>query len=80
MSVLGLSILLLGAAACVGLGVLLSSSRPRLPARWVNRSGRNCPSCGSGFRVRTVVSEDRLNGMLECRSCARVWDPEQHRV
>ncbi|WP_405387710.1 hypothetical protein OG596_06930 [Streptomyces sp. NBC_01102] len=73
-------LLVLGAAARVGLGVLLGSSSPRLPARRVNRSGRNCPNCGSGFRVRAVVPDDRPDGMLECRACSRVRDPEWHRA
>ncbi|MER6913522.1 hypothetical protein ABT354_17790 [Streptomyces sp. NPDC000594] len=74
---------MLGPVLLLALGVVvvatawaLSTWRPR--PRWARRRGRGCPGCG-GSRVRTVVSDDRLNGMLECRSCPRVWDPADHR-
>lgn len=76
MSVLGVALLLVLGVVVVGVTWLLSEWRPK--PRWLNRDGRKCPDCGGG-RTRTVVSDDRLNGMLECRTCSRVWNPEVHR-
>ncbi|GAA3114146.1 hypothetical protein ACFQ0X_42280 [Streptomyces rectiviolaceus] len=76
MSALGAILLLALLALIVGIVYMLASSGPTF--RWANRTGRNCPGCG-GFRVTTVVSDDRLNGYLECRACHRVWDPAAHR-
>ncbi|MEU5398291.1 hypothetical protein ABZ348_03210 [Streptomyces sp. NPDC005963] len=73
-----LGVILLVAFVVVVVVVTYAVSRWRPTPRWANRRGRNCPNCG-GFRVRTVVSDDRLNGMLECRACQRVWEPEDHR-
>ncbi|MFF8958535.1 hypothetical protein [Streptomyces sp. NPDC014894] len=75
MSVLGVVLLVAMAAVVVGVVYVLSTWRPS--PRWANRRGRNCPGCG-GFRARTVVSDDRLDGMLECRACHRVWEPADH--
>ncbi|MER7115681.1 hypothetical protein ACWGPQ_08010 [Saccharomonospora azurea] len=35
-----------------------------------------CPQCGSR-RWTTVVSDNRLNGLRECRACRLVWDPDR---
>jgi hypothetical protein len=71
----GLILLLVLGAAVVAIVWILSTWRPR--PRWANRRGRNCPQCG-GFRVRTVTGHGRLDGMLECRACHRVWNPADH--
>ncbi|MFE3093894.1 hypothetical protein ACFXG1_08690 [Streptomyces sp. NPDC059248] len=70
--------ILLGVLVVVVLGAVWAMQEWRPKFRWINRNGRNCPACG-GFRVTTVDNGTRLDGMLECRACARVWDPEQHR-
>ncbi|MTE18807.1 hypothetical protein F0L17_06585 [Streptomyces sp. TRM43335] len=57
-------------AALVFLLVRLDSWRPRRG----RPHGRSCPNCG-GRRVTAVVSDDRLDGMLECRACHRAWRP-----
>jgi hypothetical protein len=73
--VLGVVLLVVLCVLVVGTVWLLSSWRPS--PRWARRRGRACPGCGGG-RVRTVVSDDRLNGLLECRACHRAWDPTDH--
>lgn len=74
---LGVVMLVAFVVVVIGAAYALSNWRPS--PRWANRRGRNCPNCG-GFRVRTVVSETRLNGMLECRACNRVWEPTDHQT
>ncbi|RFU87750.1 hypothetical protein DY218_05710 [Streptomyces triticagri] len=65
-------------AGVVWLLARLDSWRPAGLERW-NRARGRCPGCGSG-RTRTIVSDNRLNGMLECKACSRAWhpDPDSH--
>ncbi|MGW5679367.1 hypothetical protein ACWEV4_30530 [Streptomyces sp. NPDC003860] len=76
MSVLGGVLLVVIIAGVAAVAWLLTEKLPSV--RWFNRAARMCPNCGF-WRVRTVVSDNRLNGMLECRSCNRVWNPAEHR-
>nr|WTB34297.1 hypothetical protein OG781_36645 [Streptomyces sp. NBC_00830] len=56
----------------LAIGIALQDWRPR--PRWADRTGRACPDCGD-LRIRTVVADHRLSGMLECRACRCVWSP-----
>lgn len=76
MSGLGVVTLLVLLVLGGGIGVVLAVWRPS--PRWANRKGLRCPGCGGG-RTRTLSGRgDRLDGMLECRACARAWRPEDH--
>ncbi|MET8330567.1 hypothetical protein [Streptomyces sp. NPDC005181] len=72
MSMVGILLLAVVVVGALAIGIALQDWRPR--HRWADRTGRACPDCG-GLRMRTVVSGNRLNGMLECRACHRVWSP-----
>ncbi|MEU3600332.1 hypothetical protein ABZ714_16675 [Streptomyces sp. NPDC006798] len=69
--------ILLAVLVVVIIGTTWALTRWRPRPRWADRDGRDCPGCG-GFRVTTVNNGTRLDGMLECRACARVWSPEDH--
>ncbi|RII22182.1 hypothetical protein DSC45_00445 [Streptomyces sp. YIM 130001] len=69
----GVVCLALVVAGIVWLLIRVDSWRPEYFSRRDRARGR-CPGCGSG-RTRTIVSDNRLNGMLECKNCARAWEP-----
>ncbi|TLW91188.1 hypothetical protein [Saccharomonospora piscinae] len=78
-SIIAVSVLVVLVVGGIVLVVKLDSWRPsrafkaRHP-RLYPKDG--CPQCGRR-RVTTVVSDNRLNGMNECRACRFVWDPER---
>ncbi|WP_062212261.1 hypothetical protein [Streptomyces sp. NBRC 109706] len=73
------AIVLVSLLVLVALGVFLAikldSWRPRTP-RFL-RGAKHCPSCGN-FWSTVVESDNRLNGMRECRACHYTWDPAAH--